>query len=415
MAKEVRRDNKRAVLQVGESIRSDGRYQYSWTDKAGKRHYIYASTLTKLRTKKEQITENKYAGLKIEARKLTINDMYNLWVQVKRGLKNNTLENYKYMYNTYTAPIIGKRLISSFKKTDIKKYYNSLVEEYGLRVSTVESIHTVLQQVFELAMEDGYIRTNPTKNALVELKRSYAHLIEKKKALTKDEQNLFLDFIKDSEVYNHWYPIFAVLVGTGMRVGEATGLRWCDIDLEEGMIDINHTLVYFSHRTENNKGGCYFAVNSPKTKNSVRTVPMMSFVKEAFLLEKKNQEEAGLTCKARVDGYTDFVFLNQYGQVQHYGTLNKAIKRIIRDCNYAQFDKSETPDVLLPNFSCHTLRHTFTTRMCEAGINIKVIQNALGHSDISTTMNIYADVTKDLKKSEFENLDEFMSAENQAE
>ena len=115
-----------------------------------------------------------------------------------------------------------------------------------------------------------------------------------------------------------------------------------------------------------------------------------------------------------MDGYTDFVFLNQYGQVQHYGTLNKAIKRIIRDCNYAQFDKSETPDVLPPNFSCHTLRHTFTTRMCEAGINIKVIQNALGHSDISTTMNIYADVTKDLKKSEFENLDEFMSADNQA-
>ena len=61
--------------------------------------------------------------------------------------------------------------------------------------------------------------------------------------------------------------------------------------------------------------------------------------------------------------------------------------------------------ILLPRFSCHTLRHTFTTRMCEAGVNVKVIQDALGHSDISTTLNIYADVTKELRKSEFENLD----------
>ena len=82
-----------------------------------------------------------------------------------------------------------------------------------------------------------------------------------------------------------------------------------------------------------------------------------------------------------------------------------SLKRIIRDCNTEEFEKSEMPPVLLPNFSCHTLRHTFTTRMVEAGINIKVIQDALGHSDISTTMNIYADATKELKKSEFEGLE----------
>ena len=61
---------------------------------------------------------------------------------------------------------------------------------------------------------------------------------------------------------------------------------------------------------------------------------------------------------------------------------------------------SDEPDVLLPHFSCHSLRHTFTTRMCEAGVNIKVIQDALGHSDISTTLNIYADVTKEMKAAE---------------
>lgn len=68
---------------------------------------------------------------------------------------------------------------------------------------------------------------------------------------------------------------------------------------------------------------------------------------------------------------------------------------------------------LLPNFSCHSLRHTFTTRMCEAGVNVKIIQDTLGHKDISTTLNIYTDVTKELKKSEFAGLDAYFKSEYQ--
>lgn len=67
-------------------------------------------------------------------------------------------------------------------------------------------------------------------------------------SFTKQEQELFLRFLRESPVYRHWYPVFAVLVGTGLRVGEFTGLRWCDIDLNKGIIDVNHTLVYFNHR-----------------------------------------------------------------------------------------------------------------------------------------------------------------------
>ena len=70
-----------------------------------------------------------------------------------------------------------------------------------------------------------------------------------------------------------------------------------------------------------------------------------------------------------------------------------------------QFLENDNPVVLLPHFSCHSLRRTFTTRMCEAGVNVKVIQDALGHKDVSTTLNIYTDVTKELRKSEFEGLE----------
>lgn len=110
-----------------------------------------------------------------------------------------------------------------------------------------------------------------------------------------------------------------------------------------------------------------------------------------------------------MDGYTDFIFINRFGDVQHQGTLNKAIKRIIRDCNDEELLKSEDNPVLLPPFSCHSLRHTFTTRLCEMGVNIKVIQDVLGHRDFSTTMNIYTDVTKDLKQKEFSAISDLLA------
>lgn len=197
-----------------------------------------------------------------------------------------------------------------------------------------------------------------------------------------------------------------------MRVGEITGLRWEDINFEENTISVNHTLVYYNHA----KNGCYFNINTPKTKSSNRTIPIIESVKKAFLEEKEYQEAMGITCQAAIDGYTDFVFINRFGNVQHQGTLNKALRRIIRDCNNEVLEKNkEANPVLLPRFSCHTLRHTFATRLCETGVNVKVIQDVLGHSDIGTTMNIYADATKDLKEKEFATFSDYMkkSSENQ--
>lgn len=399
-----RKDKDRIVLRKGECQRPNGSYDYRWTDQFGKRHVIYGKTLEELREKEKEVDRDISDGIKAEKRNSTINELFDLWCHIKRGLKDNTFQNYKYMYNTFVRPKFGKLKISQVKKSDVKRFYNYLADERGLQASTIDSIHTVLHQVFDLAVDDGYIRSNPSERVLKELKQAHCFQTEKRKALTVAEQELFLDYLRNTPQYRHWYPIFAVMLGTGLRVGEATGLRWCDIDLDEGLIDVNHTLVYYSHGPQK---GCSFNVNTPKTKAGERVVPMLGFVKEAFLEERETQKETGISCKASVDGYTDFIFVNRYGDTQHLGTLNKAIRRIIRDCNDAQFEKSENPEVLLPHFSCHTLRHTFTTRMCEAGVNIKVIQDALGHADVSTTLGIYADVTKDLRKDEFAGLDAY--------
>lgn len=399
-----RKDKDRIVLRKGECQRPNGSYDYRWTDQFGKRHVIYGKTLEELREKEKEVDRDISDGIKAEKRNTTINELFDLWCHIKRGLKDNTFQNYKYMYNTFVRPKFGKLKISQVKKSDVKRFYNYLADERGLQASTIDSIHTVLHQVFDLAVDDGYIRSNPSERVLKELKQAHCFQTEKRKALTVAEQELLLDYLRNTPQYRHWYPIFAVMLGTGLRVGEATGLRWCDIDLDEGLINVNHTLVYYSHGPQK---GCSFNVNTPKTKAGERVVPMLGFVKEAFLEERETQKETGISCKASVDGYTDFIFVNRYGDTQHLGTLNKAIRRIIRDCNDAQFEKSENPEVLLPHFSCHTLRHTFTTRMCEAGVNIKVIQDALGHADVSTTLGIYADVTKDLRKDEFAGLDAY--------
>lgn len=400
-----RYDKRHRALKKGESERSDGYYQFRWTSRDGKRHTITSPTLEELRQREEEVLKDQFDGIRAEAQNTTLNDIFEMWRRLKRRLKDNTFQNYCYMYNQFVKPDIGTYRISNLKRSDIKNFYNMLVDERNLKFNTIDSIHTVLHQVIQLAVEDNYIRTNIADNQLKELKQSRNMDSDHRKALTVPEQELFLGFLSPEDSgYHHWYPIFAVMCGTGMRVGEITGLRWEDISIEDGVIDVNHTLVYYDH---GGKDGCYFNIHTPKTSAGRRKIPMLDYVKEAFIMERDFQNLVGRECKVTIDGYTDFIFINRFGSVQHQSTLNKALRRIIRDCNDKQLLERKQP--LLPRFSCHSLRHTFTTRLCEAGVNLKVVQDVLGHKDFSTTMDIYTDVTEELRRQEFDNLQQRMN------
>lgn len=405
MAVERRKDKKNRVLKEGEYQRSCGTYEFKWRDKSGGRHSISAVTLEELREKELDVLRDVLDGVKADKNNLTINDLYNSWVQLKRGLKDNTFSNYKYMYTMFVEPDFGKRKIVDLKRSDIRSFYNYLADERHVQINTIDCIHTVLHQVLELGVEDDYLRYNPSDNALKELKKARNFESTKRRALTVPEQELFEAYLSKQGQYHRWYPIFIIMLWTGMRVGEVTGLRWCDIDLEDDTISVNHTLVYYDKRNDER---CTFAINTPKTAAGERIIPMLPKVKEAFLMEKQYQEECGLESRAVIDGYRDFIFINRFGNVQHQGTLNKALSRIVRDCNFEILDKPHKKDtVILPKFSNHSLRHTFTTRMCEAGVNLKVMQEILGHADAETTMDIYAEATKELKKSELDSFAEF--------
>lgn len=398
MSQRPRYDSNRVKLRTGEYQKADGHYEYRYTV-FGKKYSISAKNLETLRKKENEIQSLETAKqAKFDSRTTTLNDVFFLWKELKRGLRPNTFQNYCYMYEQYVQDGLGRLYIASIRKSDIKRFFNSLSDERRLREGTIEAVQTVLHQVFQIAVDDEWIEKNPSDHAVKELKRSHQLDSKKRMALTKAEQDLLLSFLSENTPNARWYPITAVLLGTGMRVGEATGLRWCDIDFEENMIDVNHTLVYYS----NGNHKCKFAINDTKTPASKRLIPMTKSVREAFLMEKEMQEQLDVVCSATIDGYTDFVFLNRFGGLHTQGTLNKVYKRIIRDCNDAEFLNSENPSVLLPNFSSHTLRHTFATRLCASGMNMKLIQDILGHSDISTTMDIYTHATKEMKQQAYD-------------
>lgn len=133
---------------------------------------------------------------------------------------------------------------------------------------------------------------------------------------------------------------------------------------------------------------------------------MLDTVKDAFEMMQEEQVESGLD-DTEIDGMTGFIFCNRYGNVPNPQCVNRAIKRIIADYNAGEevaAKKQRLEAVLLPDFSAHHLRHTFCTRLCEKETNLKVIQSVMGHKDIQTTMDIYAEATEEKKQESFERL-----------
>lgn len=168
----------------------NGSYIYRWTTPDGKRHAIYAPTLDELREKEETVLVNQHEGLRADVNNLTVNKVYLLWKDLKRGIKDSTMKNYMYMYETFVMPTFGRKRVTKVRKSDVRQFYNRLVDDHIMKVATIDSIHNVLHQVFQVAVDDDLIRHNPTDNMLRELRLTHAGEEEKRKALTIKQQEL---------------------------------------------------------------------------------------------------------------------------------------------------------------------------------------------------------------------------------
>lgn len=414
---ERRKDSKKRVLKEGEYQRSNGTYEYKWRDAKGDRHSAYAKSLEELREKELDVLRDVLNGIEVEANSMTLNDLFSRWVQIKRGIKESTFNKYKHDYNRYIKPSLGGRKISKLKSSDIRAFYNELFEVMHFAVSTIGTIHRILYQILELGVDDDLLRKNPAAKALKDFKSDKEKTGPTRKAMTLAEQELFEGFLASSRQYSRWQPLFTVMLWTGMRAGEITGLRWCDVDFEHDIISIDHAIVYLGdEQLKNNRT----IVSTPKTSASVRKIHMIPKVRDAFLREKKMQELMGIKCTVEINGYTDFVFLTRNGGPKHVWGLNDALDNIVKTCNHeitTRFEEgseeNSEPPLTLPPLSCHWLRHTFATRCCEADVSPKSLQQILGHADYQTSMDIYAEPTDDLGKTGIIRLNEhFGSADH---
>ncbi len=396
----ARKDARGRALHKGEVQRSsDGRYVYTYTDPLGKRKFIYANDLVTLREKEKVLIRDQLDGLdRYAAGKATINDTFDRYIATKHNLRDQTKSGYIYFYNHFIREDFGRHKLIEIKYSDILQFYYYLLKEKGIALSTLDSVHCILHPTFQLAVRDDIIRKNPTDGVMAEISKKSGMHRNIRHALTVDEQRAFMDYMAGHPLYIHWWPIFTILLGTGCRIGEFLGLRWKDLDFENNIITIDHALYYYqSSQTEK----CGFRISEPKTESGIRTIPMLDVVRDAFRMLRDEEAETGPN-RMVIDGYSGFIIQNRYGEVPRPEAINRAIHRICDSYNAEEIlnaKKEKREPLLLPNFSCHHLRHTFATRLCEAESNLKVIQSVMGHKSIETTMDVYAEAT-DRKKQE---------------
>ena len=418
MAGLKRTDSKGRILKDGESQRKDGTYRYRYTAADGTRHDVYSSRLVStdrlppgskdglsLREKEKIINRDLEDGIKaIVENKATLNDIFDVYIKSKRNLKEHTRQDYLYNYDKYVRDTIGTKKITAIKYSTVKTYYNCLLQDLGLQFNSVKCVNTLLHPTFNLAIRDGYIRINPSEGVLNEIKKERNWRFTQRHALTIAQQDAFIDFVKNSIEYRHWMNFFTVMLGTGMRIGEAAGLTWDDCDFERSVISVNHSLSY-NRNTGDNK--TRYHIDSPKTFAGNREIPMLKEVRKALRSEWETQNFIGFN-QTTIDGYSGFIFQNSRGNLLNSNNMNKLLNGILKKYNTqesALAEKEKRDPLLIPHISVHSLRHTFCTRYCENEKNLKVIQTVMGHSDISTTMNIYAEATDQKKLESFESLE----------
>ena len=404
MANKTRKDKKGYMLRTGECQRKDGRYSYAYTDRWKKRHVVYATSLVELRELEKQIRMDIDSGIDPNAAKvMTVNDAFDRYISRKYDLKPTTKSNYQFNYDHFVREGFGQEKIGKIRYSDVKKFYYDLMKERGIKPRTLDGINTVIHSTFKMAVRDEIIRSNPAEGVMAEIKKSDLWVKTRKCGLTVPEQRELVEFMKDSHQFKGWVPVITVLLGTGMRIGECLGLRWEDIDLDKRLISVNHNLVDYQDRDIRKQ---VRKIQTTKTRAGVRMIPMIDEVYEAFITEFELQSAIGF-CEEEIDGYSGFIFTTTDQKLMSRSAVNNVIHRIVRIHNEEEEKKAKAEGrepILIPQFSAHQLRHTFCTRFCENETNLKVIQSIMGHSDITTTMDIYADATPEKKQEIMANL-----------
>ena len=378
---EKRRDSKNRILRSGESQRKDGRYAYKYIDTTGKPQFVYSWKLEatdstpqgkrdrlSLREKEKQIRRDIEDAIIPRGGEMTVLDLVKKYLSQKTGVRHNTEANYNFVLNIIKKEDFGRQRIDRVKLSDAKCWLIKLQQD-GRGYSSIHSIRGVVRPAFQMAVDDDLIRKNPFEFQLATVVVNDSVTRE---AITRKQERAFLEFVKGDKHFSRYYDGIYILFKTGLRISEFVGLTLADLDMKNRKISVNQQLQ--------RKRNMEYIIEDTKTSSGTREIPMTDDVYQCFQRIIANRPKP--KTEPMIGGRCGFLYLDKDGKPTVALHWEHYFKHICQKYNSIY-------KVQMPEITPHVCRHTFCTNMAKSGMNPKTLQYLMGHSDISTTLNIY--------------------------
>ena len=371
--------------ELGKGIRQrkDGRYE----GRAVVNGYSVDVIDASLQSLKRVFAEEKAKALRDEKGvrpNVTLNDWYNEWFekckskQLKSDVSRNTYN--RKVKNTFVR-LLGDKRIEDITHMNIQDATNQLANEEQYCARSLKEVVSILRECFNAAIANRIIYTNPVGTIII---NETNEAPKDRRVLDHWEQDLFLE-----ETANSYYKEpYKVLLLTGMRIGEFSGLQWHDIDFSKKRIHISRSMM-----TAYQDGKKIMELTTPKTANAYRDIPFFGDVEECFhdWKDKQDKYKAKLGGRWRTgEEFGDLVFTTTMGSpITRYNIVHD-LKRVEQNIILKEVDRAyiegrepRTFEHIHP----HAFRHTFATRCFEKGLDPLVVQSIMGHANYSTTVS----------------------------
>ena len=346
--------------------RNDGRWAATISLEDGKRKTFYGKTRKEVQEKLKVALYEQQQGTLVTTPQQKVEQFLTHWLEDthKYTVRPRTYERYEVLIRLHLIPGIGHHQLQKLSPQHLQAFYAKKLKE-GLSPTTVTGLHKMLHLALDKAVEWGLIARNVCD--AVKPPRIKRYEIQ---PLTPQQVQQFLVAVQG----HRQEALFVLALATGMRRGELLGLKWQDINMATGMLQVRRTLTHIPVKLTG-KGGC--AEAEPKTEKSRRSILIAPFalekLKEHYARQQEEKRRAGDAWKEN-----DLVFCSLVGGHLHSSHIV-----------FYQFKKL-LEKAGLPNIRFHDLRHSSATMLLSLGVHPKVVQEMLGHSQISMTMDIYS-------------------------
>ena len=400
---EKRKDTKGRNLRENERQRSDGCYEYRYMASDGRKISVYSWRLVStdrtppgkrdkpaLRDQAKEIQKQLLEGTLPTGGRMTVVQLCERYLLTKTSVSVNTEANYRTVMNTLRKEAFGQRMIIDIRTSDAKLFLLKLQMEDGKSSSTIHSIRGVLRPAFRMAVEDDILTKNPFDWELYTVIVNDSHTRD---AISRADERRFLDFVEADDHYCQYYDGLFLLFKVGLRVSELCGLTLSDLDFQRREIRIDHQLQRAPDGT--------LYVKATKTDAGTRTIPMTDEVYACLrrIVKARKTPEA----EPVVDGYTEFVFLNYNARKGLRPMVAMDWQHVCKRSTAKHNDIYKHP---LPKITPHVCRHTYCSNMARSGVNPKVLQYLMGHSEISVTMDTYTHLGLEAAREELSRLED---------